>query len=125
MIALDTHVVVWLHAGELALLPARVRQRIDAEESVVCPIVSLELEFLYEIDRIALTADTILADLTAEIGLLTCSRPFATTIRESLKMKWTRDPFDRLISAHSIAHDLDLATRDRAMRAHCPKAFWD
>lgn len=125
MIALDTHVVVWLHAGETSLLPKLARQRLNEEDALICPLVALELEYLYEIDRITFPADTILADLEAEIGLKVCSRPFAPTLRESLKQKWTRDPFDRMISAHAVANAFDLLTKDEAIRDNCERAFWE
>ena len=39
-------------------------------------------------------------------------------------MKWTRDPFDRMIAAHAITHDHDLLTKDESILAHCKNAFW-
>ena len=125
MIALDTHVAVWLHAGEISLLPRIVRKRIDTEPSVVCPLVALELEYLFEIERIGFSADTILADLATDIGLEICSLPFLPTLREALKVTWTRDPFDRIISAHAVANALDLATKDRLIRDNCARAVWE
>ena len=124
MIALDTHTVVWLHAGEISLFPEIALKRLDEEPSVVCPLVALELEYLYEIKRLISSAETIFADLAADIGLELCSRPFVMTLRESLKQKWTHDPFDRLVAAHAVANQLDLLTKDRAIPDHCPKAFW-
>lgn len=125
MIALDTHVVVWLHAGETGLFPEAARLRLDSEPAIVCPLVVLELEYLYEIERITYPADTIMADLSAEIGLGICGQSFAPTLRESLKVKWTRDPFDRMIAAHAIAQDYDLLTKDGHILTHCEKAFWN
>ncbi len=124
MIALDTHVAVWLHAGETDLLPKTARTRLDQEPSIVCPLVALELEYLFEIERIGYPADTLLSDLSEDIGLSICSQPFTATLREALKVKWTRDPFDRMIAAHALAHDLDLLTKDEVMLKHCPQAFW-
>ena len=124
MITLDTHVVVWLHAGETDLFPHSARRRLDNEPAVVCPLVALELEYLHEIDRITYPADTILADLSEEIGLAICHQPFAPTLRESLKLKWTRDPFDRLIAAHAIAQGYELLTKDAHLLTNCEKAFW-
>jgi PIN domain nuclease of toxin-antitoxin system len=124
VIALDTHVVVWLHAGELSLFPEIALKRIDEEPSIICPLAALELEYLYEIERIRYPADTILADLATDIGLEICPRPFAPTLRASLKQKWTRDPFDRIIAAHAEAHQLDLLTKDRTVLENCSRAFW-
>lgn len=125
MIALDTHVVVWLHAGEVSLIPAIAQQRLDSERAVLCPLVALELEYLFEIERIAFSADTIAADLAADIGLKICNRPFEPTLREALKVKWTRDPFDRMIAAHALANGLDLLTKDDSILSHCERAFWE
>jgi PIN domain nuclease of toxin-antitoxin system len=125
VIALDTHLVVWLHAGETARLPPGLCQRLDTDDLVICPMVLLELEYLREIDRITVNADRILSDLAAEIGLGLCPHPFAGVIREALRQTWTRDPFDRIIVAHSLAAGHALATKDTHIRAHCPSAFWD
>lgn len=124
MITLDTHVVVWLHAGELDLFSDLGRLRLDREPAVICPLVALELEYLYEVQRIAFSADTIVADLASDIGLAICPRPFSPTLRESIKLKWTRDPFDRMITAHAQAHGFDLLTKDGAILEHCERAFW-
>jgi len=125
LIALDTHLVVWLHAGETDRLPTGLRQRLDTEDLVICPIILLELEYLRENDRISVNADRIFADLAAEIGLSLCPHPFAGVIRESLKQTWTRDPFDRIIVAHALAAGHALATKDVHIREHCSSAFWD
>lgn len=124
MISLDTHVVVWLHAGEISLFPRKVRQKLDKESLVICPVVFLELEYLYEIDRITFPADTVINDLATDIGLEVCGKPFLPSLRESLKHKWTRDPFDRMIVAHAEANNLELITKDKSILAHCHRAFW-
>lgn len=125
LIALDTHVAVWLHAGEVQRLPEKTYQRLDCEELVICPIVLLEMEYLREIDRITVSAERIFADLSMEIGLRLCDHPFNEIIRESLVQNWTRDPFDRLISAHAVVAGHDLVTRDNEIHRHCSAAFWD
>lgn len=124
MIALDTHVVAWLHAGDLSRLPPAVRRRLDSEELGVSPIVLLELEYLRKTGRLTVPADSILADLRQAIGLKLLTEPFAAVVQESLRHTWTRDPFDRLISAHALVGGYDLATKDRTIRRHCKAAFW-
>jgi PIN domain nuclease of toxin-antitoxin system len=44
VIYLDTHVVVWLYAGDLELLPQEVRELLEGEELVISPMVELELQ---------------------------------------------------------------------------------
>jgi PIN domain nuclease of toxin-antitoxin system len=38
-----------------------------------------------------------------------------TLLQRSLELSWTRDPFDRLIAAHSLARRLALSTTDEIM----------
>lgn len=125
MIELDTHVVVWLHAGEIKRFPKPVRTKLDSEELGICPIVLLELEYLNEIDRITVPADRIFADLATEIGLRVMEQSFSVVVRKSLQQDWTRDPFDRIISAHALLSGNPLATKDAQLRKHCSNAFWD
>lgn len=125
MIALDTHVAVWLHAGETQFFSEGVLSRIDSESLVICPMVALELEYLYEIGRITVPSDTIVSDLSASLGLEVCNRPFLLTVRQALQVKWTRDPFDRTIVAHALAHSFDLLTKDEMLLNKCALAFWE
>ena len=46
--------------------------------------------------------------------------PLLALVRHALPVSWTRDPFDRLLAAHSMARRVPLRTTDRAMRAHHP-----
>ncbi|MCF7950382.1 MAG: hypothetical protein K9L57_01970 [Spirochaetaceae bacterium] len=38
--------------------------------------------------------------------------------------KWTRDPFDRLITAQADIQAASLLTKDGTIRTHYPKAVW-
>ncbi len=69
MIYLDTHVVVWLYAGQLERFSDEVQTLLNEHDLRICPIVQLELQYLHEIERITVEAQTILADLGARIGL--------------------------------------------------------
>lgn len=40
-------------------------------------------------------------------------------------LSWTRDPFDRLISAHAIVANAPLVTADEVIREHLSLAVWD
>jgi len=124
LIELDTHVVVWLHAGQLERIPKEVREQFEREELVICPMVLLELEYLKEIDRLTFSADRIFADLAADLGLRIWNQSFPAVIRESLLQIWTRDPFDRIIAAHANVTGHSLATKDSRLRENCPTAFW-
>ena len=51
-IYLDSHVVVWLSAGQVNKLSAIAKTQIDENDLLISPMVLLELKFLHEIGRI-------------------------------------------------------------------------
>lgn len=122
---LDTHVVVWLHEGNLERFPVSVRRLLDAEPLLVSPMVELELALLHEIGRIAPTPSAVLAELGRTIGLGISELSFALVVTAAASLTWTRDPFDRLICGQAIADGRTLITRDRRIREHLPAARWD
>lgn len=124
VIYLDTHVVAWLYAGQVELLPASVMVRLEAGELKISPMVSLELEYLHEIGRLSVPGVQVVRDLALQLGLVTCDLPFATVIEHALQQAWTRDPFDRIIVAHAVAAGKELVTKDRAIHQHCSLAVW-
>jgi len=125
VIALDTHVAVWLHAGDLERFPATLQRQLDAADLVISPMVLLEIEDLREIGRLNFSSEKILADLVADLGLRVCDHPFPAIVSEAVKQTWTRDPFDRIIVAHAMVAGYRLATKDDAIRARCREAFWE
>jgi PIN domain nuclease of toxin-antitoxin system len=124
VIYLDTHVVVWLYAGEHALLTRTARRLIETEPLLVSPILLLELAFLEETGRIRARPQAIFAELQESLGLSACDLPFTEVIPISLQQSWTRDPFDRLIVAHAAARGAQLITKDRQIRGHFKDAVW-
>lgn len=124
MIYLDTHVVVWLYAGETERLSEKAVELIENNDLLISPAVLLELQFLKEIKRV--TADPMLIFQTLEetIGLQLCGMDFSKIVIGALSQPWMRDPFDRLICAQaSVRNDL-LLTKDRTIRRHCATARW-
>lgn len=122
---LDTHIVVWLAAGQVKRLSSKARARIERSEPLLSPIVLLELEYLYELKRVRLPARDLFQKLAHEIGLRLCDLPFPTVVSSSLDEKWTRDPFDRLIVANAKANGFAaLISADEEIRRHYPRAVW-
>ena len=124
MIYLDTHVVAWLYAGELDLLPASVRDLIELEDLVISPMVELELEYLFESGRTSVRSKAVVDALADEVGLARCGLPFTQVVAKALEQTWTRDPFDRLIVAQAAARKLPLLTRDQTVLDHYEGAIW-
>ncbi len=124
MIYLDTHVVVWLYAGETGRLSPIATELIEGNGLLISPIVQLELEYLREVERINTGSALILESLAQSIGLQICDRPFARVVVESVQQCWTRDPFDRLIVAQATTRNAVLLTKDRSILANYPHATW-
>jgi PIN domain nuclease of toxin-antitoxin system len=124
VIYLDTHVVVWLYAGEHARLARTGRRLIESERLLVSPVLLLELALLEETGRIQVGPQTVFNELEASLGLSLCDLPFADVSAASLQQSWTRDPFDRLIVGQAIAKGARLVTKDRLIRRHFRSAVW-
>lgn len=124
MMYLDTHVVVWLYAGEVERFPASAADLIEGHDLLISPAVLLELQFLKEIKRI--TADPMLMCQTLEetIGLQLCKMEFSKVVIGALSQSWTRDPFDRIITAQASIRNAALLTKDRTIRKHFAGACW-
>jgi len=125
MIFLDTHVVVWLYAGDVGRIPRAARQRIEAQDLLISPMVTLELQYLKEAGRLKPDAHRIISGLTKTVGLQVCDLAFDQILFEALAQDWTRDPFDRIIVAHAAARNLPLLTKDATILAHYKRGCWE
>jgi PIN domain nuclease of toxin-antitoxin system len=124
MIFLDTNVTVWLFMGDTNLLSHRITQLLDTDDLVISPMVRLELQYLYEIGRAKNQAKDVIDSLYSSIGLVVHDFSFARIVENSIETKWTRDPFDRLITGHAAALDAILLTKDEKIRKEYKKAVW-
>lgn len=124
MIYLDTHVIIWLYAGEKDLFPPLAQEVLEKNDLLISPIVALELQYLFETRKIKEEARTVIDDLYTRIGLSVCQQSFEKTILASLKQSWTRDTFDRIIVAQALLQNLPLLTKDKTIRKHYSKATW-
>ncbi len=122
---LDTHVLVWLYAGEIERFPSKARQMLENDPLLVSPMAILELEYLYEIERIKVIPAQIVEYLESTADVNICSISFHRVILESIELKWTRDPFDRLIVGQAIAGGQSLLTKDETIRANSDLAVWE
>lgn len=121
---LDTHAVVFLHAGRLFEFSELGRQLLESEPLAVSPLCVLELQYLYEIQRIRYSAHSIIQDLISDIGLQQSGERAMEAAHIALGYTWTRDPFDRMIAAYAQAAGERLLTKDATIRNHCSFAVW-
>ena len=126
MIYLDTHIVVWLYDGLVDRLSMKAKTKIEKEDLKISPMVRLELSFLHEIGRIKAKPNVIIHELSKTIGLRIQGTDFSFSqiIENSLDLKWTRDPFDRLIVAEAMIDSTGLITKDNTIRNHYKFSIW-
>lgn len=128
-IHLDTHVVIWLAAGEIGRFPRTLLDRMQTADLVISPLVRFELDLLHERSKIASPASDIIDKVAVEVGLREDSTPLARVVMAAItpKKAWHNgDPYDRLILAAAIANASLLVTKDGPLRAAFPElTLWD
>lgn len=117
-VLLDTHFLLWLvlRSKRLAEFPWIDRYRPWG----VSPISFLEIQFLAEVGRLSVRNPEFMAAVMDDARFTVDDIPLVTVIRPALRLDWTRDPFDRLLVAHSSARRVALCTVDRRIRTHHP-----
>jgi PIN domain nuclease of toxin-antitoxin system len=113
---LDTHVLLWitLEAPRLRELPWLDRYRPWG----VSPITLLEIRFLAETGRLEIRRPGFGEAVAGDPRFVLDEVPLVPLVEKAVGLSWTRDPFDRLLAAHSEARRVPLATLDRYLRAH-------
>ena len=125
IVYIDTHVVAWLYEEGYGCLPEKATTEIDhCDDLRISPMVQLELQYLYEIDRVSTPPTPVLEELKALIGLTICNHSFPEIINKAAKETWTRDPFDRIIVSQSKLLNAPLITKDRLIHDHYKSSIW-
>ena len=124
MIYLDTHITVWLFEGEIDVLSSKVINLLEQQDLLVSPMVSLEMQYLYEAKRIRHTPAQILQSLENSMNLQICDQPFGKVIQTAIEETWTRDPFDRVITAQAKLSGSTLISRDEKIQKHYKNCVW-
>lgn len=122
---LDTNVVLWLAGRDLARITPRAQDVVRQAGLLIAPMVLLELQYLFEIGKVALSSRDLLLKLRHDIQLQVCDLAFPLVAEAALDENWTREPFDRLIVAQAKANGFaTLVTADAKIRKHYPRALW-
>lgn len=125
MILLDTHVAVWIAAGEIDRLSDPALAAIEEATAVaLSPITLLEVEYLVEAEKLSAEAAFVVNALTAGAGFKVDDPPLAGVVFHALGATWTRDPFDRLLVGHASLAGAGLVSKDRAIRDNYAAAIW-
>ena len=122
---LDTQVVIWLMQGEETKISRDAKAVFESADLLISPIVTVELEILYELRRTKQPWRDVQMSLGSEIGLRVCDLSFTSVSYAALGEGWTRDPFDRIIVAHAKANGSALLiSADEEIRKHYRRAVW-
>lgn len=125
MVFLDTHAAIFLHVGDETLFSSAARHMLNAAEDIrVSPMSVLEMAYLNERGRIVYPGDQIVSFLESQYGVTVDLPGTAPAILASVNVMWTRDPFDRIITAHAGHYGAFLLTRDGTIRDNYPAAVW-
>ena len=125
MIYLDTHVAAFLYAGELHRLPPKSKILVEQEPLFISGTVLIELQYLFEIKRVALDAEHTYHILHTKCGVNLCKASLAEVSRIALSLSWTRDAFDRMIVANAALTQKPLVTKDQMILQHYSRAVWE
>ena len=115
---LDTHLFVWLTAGEVSLISPAAQKFLNQATLRVSPMVLLEVDYLHEIKRVTMRGEAMFKKLAEEIPIEVANDSMAEICSFASRLSWTRDPFDRLIVAHASLHKAPLITKDRILHRH-------
>jgi PIN domain nuclease of toxin-antitoxin system len=114
-VLLDTHFLLWiaLDVPRIDEFPWLERYRPWG----VSPVSFLEVQFLTEVGKLEARSAEFAAAIGKDSRFVVDEVPLLALIDRALPLAWTRDPFDRLLAAHSEARRAPLCTLDRRMRA--------
>lgn len=122
---LDTHILVWIYTGQSSRIPHKICKKMEISDLYISPLVELELQYLYEIGRLRVSPENLLQELNDFFDIEVLDTSFSEIIEAAKKVSWTRDAFDRIIVASSIAEDMPLITADRKILANFSESVWD
>ena len=114
---LDTHFLIWVLAKSKRL--RQFRWFDDYRPWGVSPFSLLEVQILSETGRIRLTSN-LANGVMSDPRFILDEAPSVTLVEKAMGLSWTRDPFDRLIVAHSLARRLPLCSVDSNIAKNHP-----
>lgn len=115
-VLLDTHFLIWLVLGSTRL---EEFAWLDAYRPWgVSPVNLLEMQFLSEVGRLKVRNPDFADAVAADARFVIDDAPLAAVFRKALALDWTRDPFDRLLAAHSLTRRVPLCSIDETIRRH-------
>jgi PIN domain nuclease of toxin-antitoxin system len=125
IIQIDTHVAIWLYSGLQERFSPKASELLNNRSIFISPIVELEIQYLFEVEKIKVNSNTVISVLEKDFGLKFVNVDFKAAMNRAKAFSWTRDPFDRIISATADLKGENLLTKDKVIRSHFKLAVWD
>lgn len=113
---LDTHFLLWMLTGSRRLQQYRWLE--DQSPLGVSPVSLLEIQFLHEAGRVTARTPELAKAIGNDPRFVIDEPPLLPLVERALPFTWTRDPFDRLLCAHSTLRRVPLCSLDRRIRAN-------
>lgn len=113
---LDTHFIIWIVSKS-----PRLKHYPWLDEYLpwsVSPISILEIQMLAEVGKRRIENPHFMRQVMGDPRFALDDISLATLTQKALELSWTRDPFDRLIVAHSLARRLPLCSVDGHIQGH-------
>jgi len=121
---LDTHAAVFLWEGRTDIWGTDSLDLIQRAVLFVSPLTRLELKYLFEVGKIKVEPDEILGGLVADCGVVQLNTSIVEAVSYAMSLDWTRDPFDRLLSATALLNAMPFITKDRKILKNLTLAVW-
>lgn len=115
---LDTHFLIWIITGSRRL--AEFPWIYHHEPWGASPISLLEIQFLAEVGKLEVQNPDFSEAILSDRRFVFDDPSLRVLVRNSLSLTWTRDPFDRLLCAHSLSRRMPFCTTDDLIRKYHP-----
>ena len=113
-VLIDTHILLWLLSKSDRL--KNIPWVHDFPHLTVSPVSLLEIKFLVECGKIDLEFEEIVKRLKKDPSFDIDDISLDEVCSAAFTLSWTRDPFDRLLVAHSQARNIPLGTCDNLIK---------
>jgi PIN domain nuclease of toxin-antitoxin system len=107
---LDTHFILWTVSSS-----SRLKHYSWLEDYLpwtISPVSLLEIQLLSEVGKLRVENPRFTRQIMGDSRFALDDISLATLTHKALELGWTRDPFDRMIVAHSLARRLPLCSVD-------------
>jgi len=113
---LDTHFLIWIAANATRL--KKFPWLRNFAPSGVSPVSLLEVQLLAESGKLKLRPAAFIEGIKSDPRIVMDDVASSVLFQKALELGWTRDPFDRLLAAHSLARRIPTCTTDADIRKH-------